>query len=829
MTNMKLQTKFGIFLVLIVFLGITGFSVFMYKNTTDKAIRHAQEKAEIVSAEVEAIQDYFKEVVRPKMYNLIDEDDFMVETMSGSYVAREVTKRFNEIAPEYYFKQAAINPRNPLNQADSLEIEIIKEFNSNPQMKEWRGTVNKDGKKYYYVMRPFVMEELCLRCHGNPEDAPKYIVDDYGAKSGFLIKLGEIPGVKAIGIPVEAAFADARKEFLNIMMFGLSSMSVLFLLVFLLFRKTVIGNLRRITGTFTDIANNSNEIGGQIEVKSHDEIGALTEAFNRMSSELLVRTQELQSAKDNLEDEVAQRTAQLQQANAALEKASKLKSEFLANMSHELRTPLNSIIGFSEVLRDGLCGELNPEQMECVLDIYDSGKHLLQMINDVLDLSKIEAGKMELYCEEFSIPAALDGILSVVRDMVNKKNLSLQINTPDDLPDIYADPVKFKQIMYNLLSNAIKFTPEAGSITIDTFLENDKFLISVTDTGIGISPENQLYLFDEFKQVDSSYARQYEGTGLGLALTKRLVEMHGGNIWLESEIGKGSKFSLTLPARAPSTFFSQEKPSVTLEFTEPPEIEPSEHEPRKTILVAEDNLQAAQLLAIHLIDAGYNVVVARDGEEAVKKAREVKPFAITLDVMLPKKDGWQVLQELKSLAETENIPVIIVSIVDEYDIGFSLGAVGYLVKPIDKKQLLQSLGELDLPAKENEAPLKILVIDDQPEDIKLIETVLSGEGFEISEALNGVEGVDKAVNEKPDLIILDLIMPDMSGFDVVNRIRESTEAMEIPIIICSAKDISSEEREILNGKIQSVVRKGDVAKSELLAAIRRIEETQMKP
>jgi len=196
--------------------------------------------------------------------------------------------------------------------------------------------------------------------------------------------------------------------------------------------------------------------------------------------------------------------------------------------------------------------------------------------------------------------------------------------------------------------------------------------------------------------------------------------------------------------------------------------------------------------------------------------------------MLPKKDGWQVLQELKNLAETENIPVIIVSIVDECDIGFSLGAVGYLVKPIDKKQLLQSLEELDLPAKENGAPLKILVIDDQPEDIKLIETVLSSEGFEILEALSGVEGVDKAVNEKPDLIILDLIMPDMSGFDVVNRIRESTEAMEIPIIICSAKDISAEEREILNGKIQSVVRKGDVAKSELLSTIRKIEEVQIK-
>ena len=825
---MNLQTKFGIFWGVIVFLGITGFSVFMYKNTTDKAIRHAQEKAEIVLAEIEAVQDYFKEVVRPRMYNLIPADDFMVEMMSTSYVAREVTKRFNKIAPEYYFKQAAINPRNLLNQADSLETRIIKQFNQNPQMQEWRGTVDKNGKKYYYFMRPFVMEELCLRCHGDPKDAPKYIVDAYGSENGFGIKLGEIPGAKAIGIPVEAAFISARKDFWNVMLFGLPLMLVLFSLVLLMFRKTVIGNLKKITETFTDIANDSDKLGRQIEVKSGGEIGALVEAFNRMSFQLLTRTQELQEAKENLEDEVAQRTAELQQANEALEKASELKSEFLANMSHELRTPLNSIIGFAEVLRDGLSGELNPEQMECILDIHSSGKHLLDMINDVLDLSKIEAGKMELYCEEFSIPAALDGILSIVRDMANKKKLALQINTPDDLPDIYADPVKFKQIMYNLLSNAIKFTPDDGTVIIDTALEKDKFLVSVTDTGIGISPEDQLHLFDQFKQVDSSYARQYEGTGLGLALTKRLVEMHGGEIWVESELGKGSKFSFTLPARTPITFFSQENPLVNLEFTEPPEIESAEDKSRKTVLIAEDNLQAAQLLTIYLIEAGYNVVVARDGESAIKKAREVKPFAITLDVMLPKKDGWQVLQELKNFAETKNIPVIIVSIVDESDIGFSLGAVGYLVKPVDKNQLLQTLTKLDLPAKANGVPLRILVVDDQPEDVRLIRTILSNEGFEVLESLSGSEGIDKAISEKPDLIILDLLMPDVSGFDVVEQIRQSTEAREIPIIICSAKDISSEEREILRGKIQSVVQKGDIAKSELLAAIKRIEELHTK-
>ena len=495
---MKLQTRFGIFLTLIAVLGITAFAVFMYRNTTNRALRHADEKARIVLGEIEAVQAYFREVVRPHMYELLPPDDFTVELMSTSYVAREVAKRFGDISPDYYFKQASINPRNPLNQADQLEMEIIEQFRANPDMQEWQGTATKDGRRYQYLMRPYVMLELCLKCHSTPEQAPQQIVDRYGTTGGFGRHVGDIPGVKAIGVPVEAAFAQARHDFLSIMVFGLLSIVILSGLVFLLFRRTVIMPLREITDTFTEIAHDSNQIGRQLEVGSGDEIGTLTGAFNGMSAELWQRTQELKEARDHLEEEVRQRTTELRQANRELEKADCLKSEFLANMSHELRTPLNSILGFAEILHDGICGNLTSEQKEYILDIHSSGKHLLQMINDILDLSKIEAGKMELHCDWLSLGGVLSAAESIVRDLAHRKQLTLSLHVPECLPAVYADETKVKQVMYNLLSNAIKFTPEGGDITVSASLEGTQFQISVRDTGMGISKEDQSSLFDEF-------------------------------------------------------------------------------------------------------------------------------------------------------------------------------------------------------------------------------------------------------------------------------------------------------------------------------------------
>ncbi|MFC1717140.1 response regulator [Candidatus Poribacteria bacterium] len=519
------------------------------------------------------------------------------------------------------------------------------------------------------------------------------------------------------------------------------------------------------------------------------------------------------------EEALQRETENLEIAKREAEKANRTKSEFLANMSHELRTPLNAIIGFAEIMRDGICGELNDDQRSSVTDIYDSGKHLLRMINDILDLSKVEAGKMELQPEEFSLSRSINDVQSIIRDMANKKHLNLQVAIPEDLPDIYADQVKFKQIMYNLLSNAVKFTPDRGDITISASLSDDEFLISVTDTGLGIHLESHEAIFDEFKQLDSSRSRQYEGTGLGLSLTKRLVELHDGKIWVESEgLGMGSEFSFTLPVRKPEVEIQQkmvERLSATVQASDAPM--------EKTILVLEDNIQAAQLLCIYLAEAGYNTLVATDGDRAVEMAREVKPFAITLDIMLPKKDGWQVMQELKSFQDTRDIPVIIISVVDDKSLGFSMGAAGYLVKPLDKDQLSHALENLEIATQVGNAVARVLAIDDKVEDLRLMELILQNEGFDVLVASGGAEGITRAIKEHPNLIILDLLMPGINGFDVVRSLQEHPEARNIPIIICTVKELTAVDREMLNSAVKSIVPKGEDAKKRLLEAVRKIE------
>jgi CheY-like chemotaxis protein/two-component sensor histidine kinase len=358
-------------------------------------------------------------------------------------------------------------------------------------------------------------------------------------------------------------------------------------------------------------------------------------------------------------------------------------------MSHELRTPLNAIIGFSEVLRDGICGELNQEQLEAVLDIHASGEELLQMIKDILDLSKVEAGKMEFHIERFPFDDILQSVKSVLSNMIKKKGQNFTVKAPDDLPLIYADKTRLKQILYNLLSNAVKFTPEGGNITVTVSSDDDKFLFEVEDTGIGIREDDMDKLFKEFVQIDASYSRQYEGTGLGLALTKKLVQMHGGNIWAESEYGKGSKFSFTLPRILPQRP-GEEDDKVKERIERLNLREPD----RKTILVVEDNTQVAHLISLYLSGAGYNVEIALDGEEAIQKAKYLKPFAITLDIILPKKDGWQVIQELKLYPESANIPIIILTVLDDYDLACSMDVLSYIVKPVDKEQLLEALKKI---------------------------------------------------------------------------------------------------------------------------------------
>lgn len=383
-----------------------------------------------------------------------------------------------------------------------------------------------------------------------------------------------------------------------------------------------------------------------------------------------------------------------------IEKANNAKSEFLTNMSHELRTPLNAIIGFAEVLRDRVCGELNQEQTEFVNDIHSSGQHLLQMINDILDISKIETGKLELHHVEFNVLEIIGNVFATVKGLANKKHIDIEIKIPEDIGAITADAVKFKQILYNLLSNAIKFSPASSEVIISARKIEEKDLLqpdvnfiefSIADRGIGIAPEDYDKVFAEFVQIDSSYSKKHEGTGLGLALTKKLVELHGGKIWFESVLSKGTTFYFTLPITP------LKKRGKKLEAINKGKDAPPTTPHGNLIMIVEDDINTSEVIKIHLNKAGYNTIRVFTGNEAIREAKRLKPSAITLDILLPEKDGWQVLKELKEYPETKDIPVIIVSVVEDMEIGINLGVSDFIGKPIDKDELLKKL--LDLGVK----------------------------------------------------------------------------------------------------------------------------------
>jgi len=490
-----------------------------------------------------------------------------------------------------------------------------------------------------------------------------------------------------------------------------------------------------------------------------------------------------------------------QQAVQEMREVDRLKSQFLANMSHELRTPLNSIIGFARVIIKGIDGPVTELQQQDLSAIYNAGQHLLGLINDILDQSRIEAGKMDLTFDEVNISDLINSVMSTAAGLVKDKPIVLKREIAESLPTIRADPMRVRQILINLLSNAAKFT-DSGEIIVKAEIERthsagDAFvMVSVTDTGPGISTEDQAKLFQAFSQVDSSLTRKVGGSGLGLSICHHLVQMHNGLIGVNSTLGQGSTFYFTIP------IFTNEHQAL--------------QSVNKTILAIDDDPQILNLYERYLHPKGFQVISLNDPSRARERARRLRPYAIVLDIMMPGYDGWLVIQDLKSDPDTRNIPIIISSILEEEEKGFSLGATDYLLKPIVEEDLLASLDRINNGGNIRE----VLIIDDDPNDLRLLGTIIGNQGrYKPILAEGGPAGWNAIQSKKPHAIVLDLLMPEIDGFSILEKLHENHELKDIPVVVVSNNDLTIEQHKHLQALGQRMLQKSSLHERELIASI----------
>jgi signal transduction histidine kinase/CheY-like chemotaxis protein len=535
------------------------------------------------------------------------------------------------------------------------------------------------------------------------------------------------------------------------------------------------------------------------EKRTDDEIGFLIDRFNEMLTQIEEHEKEIQEVNE-----------QLVQSEQRARAATQAKSHFLANMSHELRTPLNAIIGYSEMLQEEAQDSGQESFIPDLKKINRSGRHLLDLINDVLDLSKIEAGKMELYLETFDIPNLLEDVSTTVQLLMQKNSNTLEVRCPANLGAMRADMTKVRQSLFNLLSNASKFTKN-GKITLEAAREisppkADWIVFRVSDTGIGMTPEQQDRVFEAFSQADAATARDFGGTGLGLTITKTFCRMMGGDVALTSEPGKGTTFTIRLPTevrepKAESAAASESSAAPNMEGT--------------PVLVVDDDADTRQVLKRFLNRKGFPVECASSGEEGLRLARELHPMAIILDVMMPGMDGWAVLSTLKSEPEVRDIPVVMLTIVDDKNLGYTLGASDYMIKPVDREHLIQILAKFrDVPP-----PRFALVVDDEEPARKMLTQILEKERWTVVQAENGLVALELIAKQRPDLILLDLMMPKMNGYQFVAELHKRDDWRSIPIIVVTAKDMSTEERLALDGYVEKVLPKHALTEDALLTEI----------
>jgi signal transduction histidine kinase/DNA-binding response OmpR family regulator len=510
---------------------------------------------------------------------------------------------------------------------------------------------------------------------------------------------------------------------------------------------------------------------------------------------------------------VALVTIKFKNEKEAAEKANQVKSSFLANMSHELRTPLNAIIGYSEMLLEEAEDSDQTALVPDVHKILAAGKHLLDLINAILDLSKIEAGKMDLYLETFQVPGLVDEVVAIVRPLLEKNGNKVRLTVDPAVTTMRSDQTKLRQSLFNLLSNASKFTT-AGTIAIDVkMLPEDEISFAVSDTGVGMSEEQLARLFEPFSQGDASTSRKYGGTGLGLVISRRFARMLGGDIAVVSKPDKGSTFTLTLPRTLDIDRTSGESTPAAIPAADS----------GGTVLVIDDEPAVHEILKRTLLKYGFHVERALSGEEGLRLARKLHPRIITLDVMMPGMDGWSVLSSLKSDPDLADIPVIMLTIVDNKNLGYSLGAADYLTKPIDRERLTSVLLRY-----RGEMKNKALVVEDDPGSREVLVRMLKNDGWLVAEAGNGVEALAELARDRPGVVLLDLMMPEMDGFEFLEQVNGHPEWKSIPVIVVTARDLTPEDRERLSGHVSRVLQKGLYTRDELMKQISELVASRIK-
>jgi signal transduction histidine kinase/CheY-like chemotaxis protein len=512
--------------------------------------------------------------------------------------------------------------------------------------------------------------------------------------------------------------------------------------------------------------------------------------------------------------QLGQLVDRLADARDAAMEATVAKTRFLANMSHELRTPLNAVIGITEMLMEDAEDRGDHSTREPLDRIARAGKHLLQLINEVLDLSKIEAGKLEINYESVALASLVGDVIGEAEPLAAKNGNRLQVECPADIGTVRSDPTRLRQIMLNLLSNACKFT-EQGSVSLlvgrDQSDKGDWISIHVIDTGIGMTSEQLGRLFQEFSQADSSTTRKYGGTGLGLAISDRLCRLMGGTIEVESKPGVGTTFHVRLPAGQNGA-----SEVATIEAARVPALNLSAQTNR--VLVIDDDATVRDLMRRYLSREGFDVITAVGGQEGLEFARKLQPSVITLDVFMPDIDGWSVLQAIKKDPELSRTPVIMMTILDEKQKGFTLGASGYLTKPVDRVQLSQLLYRF----KSTTGIPRVLVVEDDLSAREMMQRLLIGEGWAVSVAINGREALERLTTEQPNLILLDLMMPEMDGFEFLVEFRKDPKSATTPVIVVTAADLSLADRRRLDGGVEHILQKAASGQEDFLRQIRNL-------